>query len=81
MDAQDDPLAYHLQVTKADDPTFVSPVINVQETSTGQFMTTAAGVVAYQATTALIEGQFYLWQVRATDDPTQWGSAQHAGPF
>ncbi len=81
VDAQDDPLAYHLQVTKADDPTFVSPVINVQETSTGQFMTTAAGVVAYQATTALIEGQHYLWQVRATDDPTQWGSAQHAGPF
>ncbi|GEM_PF-3192221 len=81
VDAQDDPLAYHLQVTKADDPTFTTPVINVQETLVGQAMTTAAGVVSYQATTALIEGQQYIWQVRASDDPTQWGSAQHAGVF
>jgi hypothetical protein len=81
VDAQDDPLAYHLQVTKVDDPTFATPIINVQETLVGQAMTTAAGVVSYQATTALIEGQQYIWQVRASDDPTQWGSAQHAGVF
>lgn len=81
VDTQGDPLAYQLQVTTKDDAGFSNPVINLQENSVGQYFTAANGAVSYQTTTALTEGQSYLWRVRATDDPTKWDDAYHTSTY